>query len=365
MSDGAKRKSSKVVFWLGCASVAFVLMLVAVGAIMWWMLRRERRETQEAQRLPAGWMDSVRARYRLPPEVSQAALPHTEDGDAAALLGVGLSGGRDSVSRLRTRASTLLAQGEAITAEDSATIRATFADTTLDRFVRAARQRRYQPQLPRLDTAASGLYPPFGSGPRIANLSWVSRAVVGLALRVRARLDRRDLSTARTEIGALIGVGELMYQSEVTWLGLMVARTAIREGARGLERYAAMARDSAAAARVMAIRAWVSNRDRWSYFGAIYRYPDSALALAADRSVPRGLRTEALGVGVQGSMLASAWRLVWGPPGRTLASVRALESDTDPAVALAAEVGDSTLTRVRRLGLVGRARLALGLVRRR
>jgi hypothetical protein len=55
--------------------------------------------------------------------------------------------------------------------------------------------------------------------------------------------------------------------------------------------------------------------------------------------------------------------MIWGPPHWALRAVRALESDADPYVARAALIGDSTLTKLDRMGMYGRARLLLRLAR--
>lgn len=360
------KKSSALAFWLGCATVAFVLMLVAVGGIMAWMIRREANLGRAALAPPAGWRDSLRARFTLPPEVVRLALPRTGDADAAELLGVGVpGGGLDSALRLRIFANNHVRNGEPLTPQDSATMRATFADSTLDRFVLAARQRRYEARLPDLDSIGKELYPPIGSGPKIRNLSRVNRASTGLTLRIRARLERRELVPARAEIGALFGVAALMWHGETTYFGLQVARRLVGDGARELKRYALVARDTAAAARAAVLEQWASRPRTRPYISFTYAYPDTALVVAADTTLPRGVRAEALGIGVMGSALSSLTRMIFGPPGRALRAVRALERDPDPAVSRAALVGDSTLTRLEELGIFRRAKLVLGLIRNR
>jgi hypothetical protein len=232
----------------------------------------------------------------------------------------------------------------------------------IDRFVRAARQRRYEVRPPEGDSGGEDLYFPLGPGPRIRNLSGVGRASTGLALRIRARLERRDFALARAEIGAVFGVGELMWRNETRYWGLVVARSLLRDGARELKRYAELTRDPVAAAQAGVIEGWSSSQRRPPFY-SIFAYPDTAMVIAADTSLPRGLRAEAIVGGVQGAALSPLSRMIWGPPHWALRAVRALESDADPYVARAALIGDSTLTKLDRMGMYGRARLLLRLAR--
>ncbi len=354
----AKPRSS-LGFWLGCFSVFFVLFLVVVAGIMWWMMRRNLEGQREP--LAAGWQDSLRVRYRLPDDVARLAPPRTDSGDALALLGSRVADRNDEEWRTRRLLLRSFERDTGSTPADRAVIAGVLADTAADYLAAAARRQRLDvlTRLEAADDSSSVLLPPLGDGLPLWSVARVHSD--GLALRGYARLERRDLAGARRDFATLVGLGALLHRDEINLWGVIGGRRLIGEGARGLERVAAAARDTVLAGAAGRVAAWAGRRPSGYISFGVAR--EQLLTIAADTGLPRGVRSNALADLVYVAIFDPPMRLLLGPRGDVVRAVRALERDPDPVLARFAVVADSTLAALDRLGVRGRVRLVSGRAR--
>lgn len=329
--------------------------VVAVGLIgclaFYWIVDRGLKGAAESatRRAPAGWMDSIRWSARLAPEALALALPRSEDGNAAAMLLSTDSGNTWAAPDHLTEAYNAQTAGRQLTGDEAAARRAILADTSLDRFVRAAKQGRWESldiAISRSDTAvAHNVF--IMAIPRFGN----TRAVAyGLAIRSRMRLERGDRAAALEDARAAIGLGELMARREPWLIGHLVGRALIRIGAAELAHYGAATRDSALARQAAALEAWAKGRPGRLYT-ALAASPDSALIIAHDTSLALGWRAEAM------FSLLRVYRarsILFGPSDQVIEQLDALSRDSDPDFARLAGMFKATAEWINDMGPRGR-----------
>ena len=321
---------------LGCV---LVLALV-VAAILYAVLEttaatRTRRELAAA---PAGWTDALRGLARMP-ALAELSLPRDLDGDGAAVVHDTAQWWRGGNVEPAYRA---LVTGSAVAA-DSAAWAVVLADTSLDRFVAAARMREWH-ALDRILARASPaarrnlLALPL---PRYGPARDVTRALVIRGLR---RLARGDRLRARTDLGAAMGLGVHAFEREPSILGSLVGRGMIRSAARGWERYGVATGDSASAARARTVLAWVGDAPG-NLEGLLLLAPDTALAIARDSTLALGAREAALR-GVLGSWFLHPRGMLFGVERRYRDALRGLGTDHDRDFATLATIAANTADRI-------------------
>jgi hypothetical protein len=317
--------------------VALILAFAAAG-LYWWADRAMTAGHRLAlARAPQGWLDSMRATARVP-DLTALALPRTTDGDGSAAA-------YDPALRwtpppeFRT-AYGALTRGRPATATDSAVWRAVAADAALDRFVAAARLRGWDATA----RATSGADSANLFGVEMPRSSGARDACEGLVMRAQVRLGRRDVAGARTDLAAAVALGEQMARREPTLLGALTGKRILAEALRAYAALAAASGDSARARAAGTAEAWAANR-RSTNLTLLEAATDSALALAADTTVPLGWRGEALAA-ILFSDLLRVRGLVFGVPASTIDAIRPLADDRDPDFARLARVALATAARI-------------------
>ena len=320
---------------LGCVLVLAALAAVVLyGALQVVARSRDRRHLTEA---PPGWADSLRSFSRLP-EIGGLALPHDLDGDGAGVAHDASL--RWSMPDVEPAYRALM--GGQARAADSAVWRAVLADTGLDRFVSAARMRRWDAldrMLARTPAAGRNILalplPAFGP---------IRDATRALVIRSAMRLSRGDRARARADLGAAMGLGQRMFSREPSLMGLLVGRSMIVSAAHGWERYARATGDSALAARARSALAWET---RWPMGAGAFLAlaPDTALALARDTTLALALRAEALR-GVMDSWLLTPRGMLFGVERRYRDAIRTFATDRDPDLARLAIAISATADRI-------------------
>jgi hypothetical protein len=326
-------------FGIALGIVALILAFAA-GGLYWWADRAMTAGHRLAlTRAPAGWLDSLRATARVP-DLAAFALPRTVDGDGSAAA-------YDSALRWAPppqfqAAYGTLTRNRPATAADSALWREVAADAALDRFVAAARLRGWEATaratggVDSLSLFAVEL--PLSSGAR--------PACQGLIVRARMRLARRDVAGARTDLAAAVAIGEQMARREPTLLGALTGKRILAEALRAYGVFAAATGDAALARAARTVEAWAGSR-RGTNLTLLEAAPDSALALAADTTVPLGWRGEALGA----TLFSDLFRirgLIFGVPASTVAALRPFATDRDPDFARLARLALATADRINR-----------------
>ncbi len=350
-------KRSRLVFWLGCTGCLFFLLLVGVGGTMAWLFYHGGPQNPRTQ-LPAGWRDSVRAASRLPDVLARLA---PEPADGPAIADIRDLPSTDTTQRGRSLIVARLSRGLALLPGDEAAIEATRHDTTLDRVAAAARARSYD-ILPRFADSAGRppLLRPFGPGLPTGGFR-VARAPTGLVLRGEAALRRGDLARARADFTAAAALGRTIVRTEASLFDRQLGLRAIDDGAQGLKRLAVRSRDTLLARNAQAVHEWSRGGSRYFF---LYLSPESLVTEAADTSLPRAVRVQALSDATLMSIVTPMTRIVLGPKGSVIRATRALTHGADPVVARVAVIAESTLVRLDALGPVGRYRLVLGKPRR-
>jgi hypothetical protein len=331
--------------------IVIAILAFAAGGLYWWADRAMTAGHRLAlARAPQGWLDSLRATARIP-DLADLALPRTVAGDGSAAA-------HDSAlrwtppSRFQAAYGTLTRDRPA-TAADSALWRAVAADTGLDRFVAAARLRGWDATArTTVGTDTADIFAvemPRSSGARLA--------CQGLIVRARLRLARRDVAGARTDLAAAVALGEQMARREPTLLGALTGKRILAEALRAYGVFAAATGDSALARRARAAEAWADRRG--TDLTLLEAAPDSALALAADSTVPLGWRGEALAATLFSDLLRIRG-LVFGVPASTVAAIRPFAADRDPDFAHLARIALATAERINRAPVSRRWRSVMG-----
>lgn len=332
------------------------VVVLAVGLIgslvMYWVVDTVMRTSFEtaARQAPAGWMDSIRMYARVAPEVLALALPRTEDGNASLILLGADTGDYWRAPEHLTEAFNALTTGRQPTTEQAAAWRAVLADTSLDRYVRAARQRRWESleiAISRSDTAVGHNVFQLWF-PRFVNTKAVA---YGLVIRSRMRLERGDRARALEDVRAVIGLGEQMARREPALTG-SIGRVFASYGANELAHYAEITRDTTLARRAAIAQAWAKGRGG-RLFRALAGSPDSALVIARDTALALGWRGEAM---VSLIMFQGARRIVFGVPGAVIERLESLGQDPDPEFARLAQMMVATARWINDLGPRGRFR---------
>ncbi len=327
----------------GCVTI---LVLLVAAALLWNLERKAARvAAQEAADAPPGWMDSLRANGRVP-DLAGLATAAADTADGAWLV---YDSSRTFPQGGVDHAYRALLGTDTANAADTALWDAVAADTTLDGFAAAAHAGRWE-----ATTRALAAYPA-GARPNVLLLpapDYLRARTVARALVIRGvlRLQRRELAGARADVAAATAIGLHMARREPTYLGFLVGRAIIASGLAGWQRYAAAARDTALAARVVRLQPWAQQRPAST--GPMMAVPDSALALAADTTLALGVRT----LGMEQTVAAWIVRpraLLFGPPRRIVRALAAFTTDPDPDMARMAGIVHGTARRLNLIGIWG------------
>ena len=196
---------------------------------------------------PPGWLDSVRARGHLP-DLTGLVIERTVDGDASVMA-------YDSTQWLQASPEVaglfqrvVMNDSVAPTAGDTALWRTVASDTALDRFVGLARMRGWAALSRALPGDSTGLFSIHF--PR-------SRAVVErLVLRALWRAAHRDVPGARTDLAAVMSIGERMFRREPV-IGLRQGVRNLGYAVRAYTKLAAVTRDSVLTRRIQPVSEWL------------------------------------------------------------------------------------------------------------
>jgi len=326
---------------LGCVA----LLVVAAGCLAYrWSARKlGYLPRQMLSQAGPGWMDAFRRTYRLPP-LAGLALPRTTEGDGTAAF---------YAAALTWR--PIRAPKGPTTAADSGQWVKVAGDPKLDRVVAAAALRDWDAAtqaLPHGDSTSFLAFraPPFAS---------MRIALQGLRVRAEERLAKHDLKGARTDLEALMGLGDQMLRHEITLTGMIAGTQAVRLALPAYLDLARQSGDSAALTQLGAVQAWAAFRPTLGTNPVLYlAAPDSALAMAADSSLALGWRQFMLYAYVAGQL--SSPRVVgFGVRPAALDRLTPLTSDPNRDVARLGRVARGTLERFNRDTMRQRWRFAL------
>ena len=325
----------------GCGCVTFLvstLLVLGYVFVSAWQKDRAGRQLRDA---PVAWPDSIRHAARLP-DLSGLTLARTDSGDAAAAA---RALPRRPGIEMAYRAIVGLREA---TAEDSATWRQVWADTSLNGVVAMARRtdwRALDITLAEADSSARrNLFRlPM---PRIGNARDASRALV---IRAMLRLQRGDRAGARQDLSAVTALGEQAARHEPSMLGSLIGRAQLSSAARGWERYAVRTGDSALAARSRQLLAWAALRPQSNWL--LMYAPDTALVLAGDTTLLIGARGEALGQLIVGRALTPRG-FVFGMPRRDLRAMNELAERSSGDMATLSRLAVETARRIRFMGFM-------------
>jgi len=266
----------------------------------------------------------VRARGHLP-DLTGLVLERTVDGDASVLAYDSTQWLPASPGAAGLFRSVVMNDSVAPTAGDTALWRTVASDTALDRFVGLARMRGW--------AAVSRAFP--GDSTALFSIQLPRyRAVVPpmerLVLRALWRAAHRDVPGARTDVAAVMSIGERMFRREPP-IGLMQGVRVLGYAVRAYTKLAAVTRDSVLTRRIQPVSEWL--RLTPARFGRLLPTdPDDCALVAADSSLPLGYRVLALEMmGLAGHMRARA--LVFGLPSSLLARLTPFLEDPDPDIA--------------------------------
>ena len=331
--------------------------IVIVGSVTYWAADRAVVKQMRAvlATTPPGWMDSIPTRAPLPAEVRALALPRTEDGDAAALVRLAITGTEWSPDDNRA-AYERMSNGEETIAADSAAWLAIAADTMLDRLVHAARHTRWD--------GMDVILPPGDAGPgedlfELRGLSsWeLVAAGRGLAIRARTRLADNDRQSALEDVQTIMGIGE-----HLTWrhpgAGRFAGPQLILLAARELGHHAQVVGDATLADVAGRVEAWAETRREFDAIMGSWAFgaePDSALVLVHDATLPLGLRCHALLSYTFARSLRPRVRL-FGFPSSVGDELDRLATDPDPDLARFAQIVARTVAHFNDLSMLERQR---------
>lgn len=350
-------KTRPMLFLLGCSLVFFLVLLAAVGIIMFSRLRATQRRGQpQRTALPADWRERVRAAGRVPAAALGLATPRSDSGNAAAVL----YGPRPIGTGNRSATIMRLSRDQQLSPDDSAAVRRTATDTTLDLALRAARMTEYRVvPLMVADTVRGGGFLGMRTPSFFPSLG-ASSALEGLTLRGYDRMRRGRAAQGEQDLRAAIGLGLMMSGREpTTWgarRGLRAVSYAATLYARGLPR-----RDSTRAAEARAVATWAEEAAGALVNTAVRMgsAPETVLVALVDTTLPFPFRAELLYDGLLGYTFRSPWRVFAGPGGAVWRRVHAFEQHPDADLAAIATATDSVLTQFERIGRFRRVRLMM------
>lgn len=330
--------SQRLAAGLGCVVTLALLVALLLYGIFEFIIGQKTRE--ELDGAPAGWVDGLRTWGRSP-DLAGLTMARTDSADGSVAAHDSAWAWHRAGVEQAYRAMIGAAPPSGV---DSALWREVTVDTSLDRYVRAARARRWDglARIVAADTLVKHnlLLMPLG------NYAPVRDAGRALVIRGLVLLSRGDRAGAQRDLGAATALGEQLFRHEPTLSGALTGRALISSGARGWERVAAVTRDTTLARKAHAASDWASIRlDRAAELLLVA--PDSALTLAADSSLALGLRGQAMGSAVVGSLVRPSG-FVFGVPSRHLRRLETLAGDRDPDVAA---LGAIALRTARRTGL--------------
>ena len=304
--------------------ITLVGLVVAAALVLWAMdAFAGMRRRMIVRAMPAGWVEIIGARARMPSAVAALALPRTDSGDGAGMTDLTLKGiwqvmPLDS-AYARARSGTT-------TARDTMIWNQLPGDSVLNLWVQAARRSRWDGLDRMLARSGAGASSDLFLL-RAADYGNVARAMETLALRGWARSDRGDLAGSRTDLRAVVGVGEQLLRHEPSLQGFLAGRAAVHAGAQGLRHLADRTRDTALARLADEAAQWSEPSTAQSY-AILPAAPDSSLVFARDTSLALGWRVAALRATIEGP-LAMPFTRLFGLPERIPADLDRLSS-TDP-----------------------------------
>ena len=301
--------------------LALAGLLVAAALVLWGLdaLARMRRR-MIVRAMPAGWVEIIGARARMPAAALALALPRTDSGDGAGTMDLALRG----IWKLMPLDSAYeRARSGATTARDTMIWNQLPGDSVLDLWVRAARRSRWDGLDRMLARSGAGASSDLFLL-RSADYGNVVRAMETLALRGWVRSDRGDVAGSRADLRAVVGVGEQLLRHEPSLQGFLAGRAAVHAGAQGLHHLAEVTRDSALARRADEAAQWSEPSTAQSY-AILPAAPDSALAFARDTSLALGWRVAALRATIEGP-LAMPFTRLFGLPARVPSDLDRLAS---------------------------------------
>jgi hypothetical protein len=308
---------------LGIYAGVLVVILVVAAVGFYLLIDRAMVQAMASSPAPAGWQDSVRIRGHLP-DLTGLVLERTVDGDGSALY-------YDSTTGWRAPAGVAALYDKVVTAgvltpANLALWQAVATDTALDRIAGLARLRGWAAMSRALPNDTVGAFSIV-----IPNTNRVRTPMQGLGLRALWRATHRDLAGSRTDLAAVMGIGEQMFRRESP-VGNMIGVQVIRDAIRGAVRIAAVTKDSGLARRIEPVSAWLRHKPSSGF--AIRSVPadaDSRAALAADTTLPLAYRALALETMAVPYLRARA--VVFGMPSAFFARIEPFLKDADPDLA--------------------------------
>jgi hypothetical protein len=322
-------------------SAAALVVVVALGN-KWADRKLSYLPRQMLAQADPGWMDVFRKTFTIPP-LGALPLRRTTEGDGCAAF-------TSAVRRWEPGGGRLPPSPAA----DSDSWRSAAADANLDQVVAAARMRgcgRTSAAFPPGDSASFYLTPP----PFVA----INIAIQGLNLRARQRLSRHDLAGAQTDLAALLALGDQLLRHDPTTTGMTAGGQAVRVALPTYAAWAQARRDTAALARLAALKAWAEYRPPLGTNPILCQaVPDSALRMATDTSLALGWR-EAMLFAFASGQLITPRSVLLGVPRRSLDTLRALSRTGDTEFARLAGVALRALEEADRATPVQRWRSAL------
>jgi hypothetical protein len=327
----------------GARAAGITLVVLAVGAALTLAGMQAVAAAQQAaivRAMPAGWVDIFRARTTVPPSVVALAAPRTDSCDAASLLD---DAPRGLWAVMSLDSAYRRARVDSTTARDTLIWDQLEHDPALEAWGAGARCRRWDGLRAvgaRTDTAARDDLLTL----RGADYAAVIRALEALALRGWVRTDRGAVASARQDLAAVVGIGELLLRHEPTLNGFLAGRNAVHIGALGLDHLAARTGDTALARLADEAAQWSTPSTARSY-AILAAAPDSALVFARDTALALGWRVEALRATIEGPMQLPARRW-FGLPRTTHLSLSDLGRGAEGAFGILVMLAESAAVHV-------------------
>lgn len=342
-------KRSRILFWFGCAGCLFFLLLAGIAGTFAYLFLSTG--PPKSPRRQAGWHDSLRVHYALPPEIAELAPLLASDSGSGSDLG---RQRWNHAAATRSAAVQRLVRSLAHQPADDSALAQVLGDTTLGAAIAASHNAWYE-VLGRFSDSAgrTRLFAPAGPGPLMVG-RWNANGAMGLILRGTFELRRGDRARAREDFLAALRLGRLIWRSEPEFFGLNSGYTTIHNAGWALGQLAAATRDTALQRRSAAIAAWMPF-GRGQLVG--YLPADTLLMAAADTALPRGLRVEMIEIACQKSIFEPIVRLLLGPKRSLHQEAQVLARDPDPVMARIGAIADSSLAALSSKGPVGRYRL--------